>query len=206
MNQKTSQPYWTDEKGHKVEVKRLTKVEKLQERSAASICKKALKINSDLLSFKTSVIELCDKVYEQYMEENNNSGKVRKGGFTWYNFDKTIKIEVSINEPIKFDDLAITACKDKLDEFLDNNIDSKNEIIKEMITDAFETSRGKLDTKKVMSLLSYKHRVSDAVFLEAMDLLEKGITRPESKKYFRIWQKDNQGEYQNIDLNFSSVK
>lgn len=206
MIQKASQPYWTDEKGHRVETKRLTPVEKLQERSAGIILKNAIKINQEQSKFKSKLAEICDKVYEKYMQENNNSGKDRKGNFTWHNFDKTIKIEVAINEPIKFDDLAIIACKDKLDEFLDKNIDSKNDIIKEMITDAFETSKGKLDTKKVMSLLSYKHRVKDETFLEAMALLEKGITRPQSKKYFRVWQKDEDGQYQNVELNFSSIK
>jgi len=206
MNQqRQSESYWTDEKGHKVEMKRITKYEKLKEISAAKIVKQALKAEEKLVQTKTAVIELCEKVYDKYMEENNNDGKERKGNFTWFNFDKSMKIEVSVNEPIKFDDLAIIACKDKLDEFLDNNISNENEIIKEMITDAFETSRGKLDTKKVMSLLSYKHRVKDSVFQEAMHLLEKGITRPKSKRYFRVSVINEEGGYDNIELNFSSI-
>src|SRR5690606_379589 len=127
------------------------------------------------------------------------------GNFTWHNFDRSLKIEVSINERIQFDDLTITACKDKLNQLIDANNEGKVESIKDMVNDAFSTSRGKLDAKKVMSLLKYKSRIKAPVFQEAMVLLEESIRRPDSKVYFRIWKKNQDGKYENIDLNFSSI-
>lgn len=202
---KTSDPFWVDEKGNKVERKRVTPYEKLKERKTAQLFKEAEIINKRLTAFKSNVVEAANDLYEKYMEENNNSGKPKKGNFTVFNFDKSIKLEVSVNEPIKLDDLAVIACKDKLHEFLEKNVTSESEHIKTMVMGAFETSNGKLDTKKVLSLLSYKSRIKDDLFQEAMELLQKGITHPKSKKYFRIWALDEEGEYNNIDLNFSSI-
>lgn len=205
MNYTTKDPLWTNEKGHQVELKRITPSERFNERKAIQVLKKAKAVNKYLVDFKALVIEVCGAVYKKYMEENNNGGKPSKGNFDWYNFDRSIKIQVSIAEPIKFDDLAIIACKDKLDEFFKQNVSAKTDVIKEMITDAFETSRGKLDTKKVLDVLSYKSRIDDPLFQEAMELIEKGIRRPKSKTYFRIWEKDETGQYQAINLNFSSI-
>jgi hypothetical protein len=78
-------------------------------------------------------------------------------------------------------------------------------MIKQIVTDAFSTTRGKLDAKKVMSLLRYKDKVKDALFLESMELLEKSIRRPDSRIYHRISERQPDGSYKAIDLNFSSI-
>ncbi len=202
--QKSSTKLWEDEQGMKIPYTRITKVERLMERQSSKLMKEALKVNSKLSIFKTQIQDICNEVYEEFMAENN-SDKKRKGNFTWYNFNRSIKIEVSITERIEFDDLTIQACKRKLDEFLSVNVEIKDEFVKELVMDAFETSRGNLDAKKVMGLLRYKSKIKAPLFLEAMDLLEKSIRRPDSKTYFRIWVKDELGKYMNIDLNFSSI-
>lgn len=202
--QKAKEAFWTDESGQKMPSKRLLPSEKLMERNAETIYKDSVKIHNALMNFKANMKQLCDQVYEAFMAEKDNT-KAGKGNFTWFNFDRSIKIEVSVNERIEFDDLTIKASKDKLDEFLNANLDAKQEFLKEMVTAAFSSTKGKLDTKKVMSLLKYKSRIPDPLFQDAMNLLEQSIRRPSSKVYFRIWERDEQGEYKNIDLNFSSV-
>jgi predicted Zn-dependent protease len=157
-----------------------------------------------LSSFKSYIKEVCQEVYETFMAEKDNDTP-GKGNFTWFNFDRSIKIEVSINEQITFDDLTIKAAQDKLNEFLGNELSTTQEFIKELIKDAFSTSRGKLDSKKVMSLVRHKNRISDPIFQEAIALVEQSIRRPESKTYFRIWQKNEDGKYEVVDLNFSSI-
>lgn len=205
-HQKSSDATWLDESGNQTQYSRLFKYEKLMEKNAIKIAKEAIKINQSLASFKLQVAEMCEEVYDQYLKDKqvDKIGK-GKGNFTWFNFDRSIKIEMSINERITFDDMGITTCKELLNQFLDENIDSKNSIIKEMVNDAFNTSRGKLDAKKVMNLLRYESKVKDHKFQEAMRVLKDSIRRPSSKSYYRIWCMDEAGEYQNIDLNFSSI-
>jgi hypothetical protein len=38
-----------------------------------------------------------------------------------------------------------------------------------------------------------------------MELLDQAVRRPESKRYFRIFEMDEDGKYHNVDLNFSSI-
>lgn len=205
ITQKSSDSEWIDESGTHIPYNRTTKAERLHERSSARLLKEAQKVNKYLVNFKELVRELSEEAFDAFMEEKTTN-RVTKGNFTWYNFNRSIKIEVSVNEPIVFDDLTITAAKDKFDQFLDQNVESKNAFVKEMITDAFETQRsGKMDVKQVMGLARYEAKIKDALFSEAVKLINEAVRRPRSKTYFRVWLLDDAGQYQNIELNLSSI-
>lgn len=204
MNQKVKDGEWKDETGRLIPVKYIPGIERQKEKVAATIITKSLELNKKLQEFKTEVSKLCDEVYQKAMEKNNVDNAT-KGNFTFFNFDRSVKIEVSISERIDFDDLTIQACKQKLDEFLNENLDAKQEFVKELVTDAFSTSKGKLDSKKVMSLMRYRGKIKSPLFQDALDLLADSIRRPDSRKYFRVWERTADGKYELIDLNFSSI-
>lgn len=205
ISQKQRDGMWTDESGTQIPVNRLTKAEKIMERNAYKLLQGAQKLNADLVAYKKQLIDLSNEAYEAFMAEKE--AKTTKGNFTWYNFNRSIKIEVAISDRIEFDDLTIEAAKARFDEFLKANITSKNEFVKDMILDAFQTERkGKLDVKRVLQLTRYEDRINDSLFSEAVQLINEAIRRPSSKTYFRIWLKDEGGKYQNIDLNLSSIE
>ena len=56
-----------------------------------------------------------------------------------------------------------------------------------------------------MSLLKYRSKITAPLFQEALTLLEGSIRTPDSKTYFRIWERKEDGGYVLIDLNFSSI-
>ncbi|SCY94361.1 DUF3164 family protein [Flavobacterium caeni] len=196
---------WINETSTHIPFNRTTPVERLHEKHSSRLLKEAVKLNKGLSDFKALIRDLSNEAYEAFMASVKVQ-KPAKGNFTWYNFNRTIKIEVSISEPIKFDEMTIAAAKVKLDEFLNLNIESKNAFAKDMAKAAFSTQRsGQLDVKKVLDLIRYKDQVNDPLFSESVELIQKAIRRPESKTYFRIWLKDETGKYNNIDLNLSSI-
>lgn len=206
MIQQVKDKIWKDESGREIPVDYITLAARTRERSAARILNQSIRINKELDAFKKEVSRLCGEVFEKSLKEMKvKSSSDFKGNFTWFNFDRSIKIEVSISERIEFDDLTIQACKDKLNEFLSNSLDSKTEFVKELVTDAFSTSRGNLDAKKVMSLMKYRTKILDPLFQEALNLLGESIRRPDSRKYFRVWNRREDGAYELVDLNFSSI-
>ncbi len=203
MIQKTNQESWTDETGIRCPIKHVKGLSRLKEKSAGTLLNNAKKINEELVAYKKQMKKLCEEIYEKAMKEMGV--EKQKGNFTFFNFDRSIKIEVSISDRIDFDGLLIEGCKSKLDEFLNSKLDSKEEFLKELVMDAFSTSKGKLDAKKVIGLMKYQSKITHHLFQEAMKLLADSIRRPDSKTYFRIWERAEDGEYNIIDLNFSSI-
>jgi hypothetical protein len=204
MKQEVKEGFWVNEAGDKVPVGYINKSDKLKERHAHTLLVRAKLLNEKLSEFKELSKRLNDEVFTAAMADFKASAAT-KGNYTWFNFDRSVKIEVSVNERIEFDDLTIKACKEKLDEFLNANVESKHDFVKQLVTDAFATTRGKLDAKKVMSLLRYEDKIHDALFQESLSLLKQSIRRPDSRMYYRISERQADGSYQVIDLNFSSI-
>lgn len=200
--------FWTDEKGISIPASRITKAEKLKEKNAAKIVKEAALINKALKAFKDLITELIGEAYEMDLKEKKVAEN-GKGNYVLYSFDRSIKVEVNINERIEFDENLIGAAKEKFEAFLTEGTNGVDEMIRELIRSAFETVRkGKLDTKKVLSLLAYRSRISEAKypqFHEALKLIEDSIRRPDSRTYYRVWEKDQEGKYQALELNFSAI-
>lgn len=204
MIQKIKDQKWKDESGTFVPIGYISKGTRMKEHHAGVLIKEAKSLNKKLAEYKADVQKLCNEVYAVMLEEFKTKAE-GKGNYSWFNFDRSIKVDVSISDRIEFDDIAITACKNKLDEFLNLTLDSKQEFVKELVADAFSTSRGKLDAKKVMGLLKYRTKINAPLFQEALNLIESSIRRPDSKVYFRIWEKQPDNSYKLIDLNFSSI-
>ena len=200
----TKDQFWTDESGIQTHVSRVRPYEKMREKKLAAMAKEAKAINAKLRAFKDTVRKECDDLYRAFLEEHGvDPGK---GNVTLFSFDRSLKVEVSINETIEFDGQFVEAAKSKFDEFLEANVSAKDVAIKALVMDAFQTSRGKLDTKRVMNLLRYRSKIKDEVFGAACQLLEDGIRKPESRTYYRIWERTGKdGEHVLIDLNFSSI-
>jgi hypothetical protein len=199
---------WIDETGAGIPYNRTGVSERYNENKAFSILNQAKGLNEKLKAFKELVAKISEEGYEIFLKENNGKYKRGKGNYTWFNFDRSVKIEVSINESIKFDERTIALAQEKLEVFVRDNTIGLDEAIRNLILDAFRRTKKQLDTRKVLGLTRYRSTFSEKkypAFHESLDLIEKSIRRDGSKTYFRIWERAENGEYLNVDLNFSSI-
>ncbi|HAO08177.1 MAG TPA: hypothetical protein DCQ50_14605 [Chryseobacterium sp.] len=198
---------WIDESGSLIPYNRTTPTERKREKSAFQLAKKAININNLLSDFKEFVSLATEEVLNDAREANEVKLDL-KGNYTWYNFDRSIKIQVDISEPIKFDEIQIAAAKEKLMNLIRTNI-SGDEFIISIVEDAFQTSTGRLDPKKILGLRKHSKRIKStllkAQWEETMSLIDESITRPKSKSYYKIWIKNSEGKYDGVELNFSAI-
>lgn len=198
---------WIDESGISIPYNRTTALERLKEKKAFSLFSDAKIINNKLVEFKAKISETVENILEKVREENNVKLE-GKGNFTWYNFDRSLKIEVNVNEQIKFDEQQIESAKEILLNLVRENI-SGDDFIISIVEDAFQTSKGKLDTRKVLGLKKHSSRIKSqtlkAEWERAMSMIDKSISRPNSKTYFKVWYKSEDGSYNPIELNFSAI-
>lgn len=196
---------WYEESGTPVPYSRTTPYERKCEREVYNIAKDAASLHEKLENFKGMMQKITSSLYELFADENGGQIGKGKGSATFYNFDRSIKVEVQVNELIRFDENTIELAKAKLMDFIGESISTEDEFIKELVLSAFETSRGRLDTNKILGLKKHAARIKDDRYHEAMKLIDKSISRPSSKEYMRVAVKDEAGQYQYIDLNFSSI-
>lgn len=198
---------WIDEAGDQIPYNRTTAIERKKEKHAFSLLKKGKAVYQVLADLKAAIREASDEVLNAEREASNVKLS-EKGNYTWYNFDKSIKIQVDVSEPIRFDEIKIAAAKEKLMELIRTNI-SGDEFIISIAEDAFQTSSGKLDPKKILGLRKHSARIRNEKikqkFDDTMKLIDSSITRPKSKSYYKIWVKDSEGKYQGVELNFSNI-
>lgn len=206
MIQTSKQQTWTDAAGVAVPYSRVNKTERNKEAAAAKLVKMANAANERLKELKDEISKECARFYEEVLKEHNaDKKKDRKGNFTWYNFDKSIRVEVNITERIEFKNPEIDLAKEKLDSFISEGLGEVDAFIKELVNDAFQNTKGGLDPKKILGLLRYRSKTKAAKFHEALDLIEKSIERSSSKTYHKIAVKKDNGEYEYIKLNFSDI-
>lgn len=194
---------WKDHNGNEIPAQYVPTIDKQKDRVARRILKNAIDVNNRLTKLKDESLAACDELYESMLEEAQVTvRKNSRGGYSITSFDKEIKIEVSIQERVEFDD-NITIAQEKINEYLKEKTKDTDHDLVQIVNLAFKTTKGQLDVKRVLSLfqLNIKHKLWN----EAMDVLKKSITRNNSRRYMRVWEKNKNGDYQSIDLNFSSL-
>lgn len=205
--QKSSDKQWRDESGNFIPYDRTKGSERANERKLPSLAKERISLRKSLEAHKRKCFEVGRELYQIFIDENGGKAPKSKGkgNVTRYNFDRSIKIEINVNEAIQFDESLLQLAKDKLDELLNDGLQSAKDFIKPLVMDAFNNSGGNLDTKRVLGLRRYADRIPDVRYKEAMNLIDQAIRKPESKEYFSLYVRDDEGKYVDVHLNFSNI-
>jgi len=197
MAQKT----WKDHTGQEIPAQYVPAIDKEREKIVQKFIVKAEKLNEALTVFKDELLNESDAFFKKMMVEN----KVKadgKGNYSLTSFDKSFKLEVNVQEKIEFDD-TIQVAQAKIKEYLNEITEGANHDIIQIVNNAFQTSRGKMDSKRILGLFEYQ--ITHPKWVEAIELIKNSISRNNSKRYVRLWMKDTEGEYRAIELNFSSL-
>lgn len=198
-------PLWVNAAGDAVPVKFVPETDKTREALAAGIYKEALKVESALAALHALMNTATKEVLELVKKEYELKKRNHKGNITWYNFDKSIKIEADLNDIVKWDDALMTEALTTLNEYLESSLTDTNVLIKSIVNEAFSNSKGMIDSRKVFQLLKYENKIKDRRFLKACELIKQAQDIDKTKLYMRVWEKMNDGQYRNINLNFSSI-
>ncbi|WP_121812762.1 DUF3164 family protein [Mucilaginibacter kameinonensis] len=205
--QKPADKKWVNESGDLIPLDRINKSERLAEAKLSVLAKERLSLRTVLEKHKKKCFDIAFELYEAFLNENggiNNKSK-GKGNITRYNFDRSIKIEINVNEAIAFDEGLLMLAKNKLDEILNDGLSSASDWLKTIIMDAFSTRDGRLDSKRILALLRHEENIPDVRYKQAMAFVRQAIRKPKSKQYFSLYVRNEKGDYVDVHLNFSNI-
>lgn len=194
---------WIDDKDIYVDKKRVFSHEITAERNAVKIYNESIKVQKSL----KSLYELLNQSTNKVQGTETDDLKPKKN-FTFYSFDKSVKVEKLVQSLPEYDNDKIKSAKEKFDLYIDKT--KKDEVdgyllgIVELIKSAFETKSGKFDKSKLGILIGQK-KIKDETFQEAVKELEGAIQTNREKTYYNVYVKMGH-EYIQINLRLSGVK
>ena len=126
-----------------------------------------------------------------------------KGNVTLFTYDGSYKMQLAVQEHIRFDE-RIHAAKALIDECLHDWSEGAKPELKALIDNAFEVDKeGNLSTAKILSLRRVE--IADKRWNQAMEAISDSVQVVGSKDYIRFYQRDADGKYQPISLDMASV-
>ncbi len=200
---KQTGPEWIDSKGNSVEVKRITKLEKVRETEAVKIAKQAVKVETSLSVLKKMVIESTQKAYKAFLDENKVDDQEMKN-HVWYNFNETIKVSVESNAVVEYNSAEMILAYDFLEKFIGEN----DGVLPAMLLDSLKMTRGRFDNKKIKTLLNFEEDervVNDENFQSCIKMVKKAKTIKGYKTYEKIHLKKDE-KWIPIQLQFSATE
>jgi hypothetical protein len=206
--QKGTQSTWTTATGEAVPVSFLKKSDKVKEAKAAKIFKAAIQAEAALSNLykmmNEDMAEIAKLIKVEYKIKYEKDKRDGKGSFTWYNFDKSLKVEADINEIAKWDAALMTEAYAHFSAYINTNLTEANELIAALVNNAFGNNKGQIDSKKVFQLLKHQGKIKHSKFQKACELIKQAQGIDCTKLYMRVWAKQADGQYRNINLNFSN--
>jgi hypothetical protein len=205
MNAQTQIPegYRADSKGRLVPVSSIKPIDLVRDDVVVRLCEGAKAEQQRLRDFKAlafaDISAFVDLSFEKFDVQIGGS----KGNITLFSFDGKYKIVRQIQDTIRFDE-RLQAAKVLIDECIQSWAADSNDHLKVLILDAFQVDKeGKISTGRVLGLR--RHDINDPKWLEAMDAIAESINIVDSKRYIRFYERDDEGTYQAISLDFATL-
>ena len=200
---------WLNAAGDQVPLKFVPKSDVFKEALASKVYKAAMATEASLTALHVMMneafAEISTMVNAEYELKNSKKRQPVKGNITWFTFDRSLKIEANVNDIVKWDNALMTEALALLNSYISANLTEANILISELVKSAFANTKGQIDTGKVFQILRYEDKIKSKRFQKACELIKQAQAIDRTKLYMRIWEKEADGQYRNINLNFSSI-
>lgn len=194
--------YMANAKGHLIPVDKVKPVDKLRDEQVRLMMRHAQVLREDMQRKKRLIFAAFNDFIALSAQEYGVELGGKKGNTTLLSFDGRYKVQLAIAENIVFDE-RLQVAKSLIDECLTDWTRDSSSNIKAIINQAFQVDKaGKISTHRVLGLRSLD--IDDSKWLQAMDAISDAIQVTDTKEYIRFYERDEQGAYHQISLDFSN--
>lgn len=200
---------WINASGDEVPVNFLTHADKLKEKLAGQIRKEALDAEKRLAALHDTMQEANAQVMavvrDEYELKKGTKKRETKGNMTWYNFDGSIKVELNLNDIVKWDESLMNEAYKLFQAYIDGAIGQNVALVNKLISKAFANTKGCIDSRMVFQILKYEGQMNSSKYDKACELMRDAQRIHKTKTYYMVSERMEDGSYRSINLNFSSI-
>lgn len=202
-HQTTIGGYMKNAQGHLIPLNKVKPLDKLRDESVLRMIKLAKELQATMQSTKADIVMEFKDFLALSADEYDTVLGGKKGNTSLVSYDGKYKIQLAVSNNIVFDE-RLQIAKQLVDECLHEWSEDSNDNIKAIINHAFQVDKeGKISTYRVLGLRRLD--ITDAKWLKAMTAIQDAIQVTSTKEYMRIYEKDDNGKYQLIPLDFSNA-
>lgn len=195
--------YMTNAKGYLIPIDKIKPVDKLRDEQVRMMMRHAKALREDMQRKKAMLFAAFNDFVALSAQEYDVQMGGKKGNTTLLSYDGKYKVQLAVSENIVFDE-RLQVAKQLIDECLTDWTRDSSDNIKVIINKAFEVDKaGKISTHRVLSLRSLD--IADSQWQRAMDAISDAIQITDSKEYIRFYERDSDGAYHQVSLDFSNV-
>lgn len=205
QNPQTAVPdgYRINDKGHLIPLDKIKAIDLLRDETVHKLIDHAKKLQGHIMSMKDIVFDEFNGFLEVSAQEYDTKLGGKKGNVSIMSFDGQYKVQIAISDNLVFDE-RLQVAKSLIDECLNEWTKDSNDNIKAIIDNAFAVDKeGKINIRRVLALRNLK--ITDDKWLKAMQAISDAQQVVSSKEYIRFYERDEQGKYSQISLDFANL-
>lgn len=184
------------------EARKKAEYEKLREDIVVNAVEQAKHLHSVLkYGHKEIIADLLS--FRELMIENNDLRKNSLGGFSLKSNDDAMKVSLKVQSIGEFDERADMA-EVHIRDFFERRLKTNDPQVFEQFMELLERKKGKFEYSRVMKILQNEALYDDEAWKNGCSLFKESFKVTSSKVYVELAEKDEFGNWQTINLNFSS--
>ncbi|MDR0322341.1 MAG: DUF3164 family protein [Treponema sp.] len=195
--------FMTDSQGRQVPADLVKDIDKKRDETVRRIADEAMKMKSVLLDFKNKIRADIEKFVEMSAAKYGLKWGGKKGNITLTSYDGQFKLVVAMNDNITFDE-RLQVARGLIDKCIKKWSSGARQEIRVLVNDAFQVDKqGKISTARVLGLRRLD--ITDTDWQKAMTAITESVQITGTKQYLRVYERDANGEYQNIPLDVAAL-
>lgn len=195
--------YMVNPHGHLIPVAQVREMDKARDElvlekvaKVKSAQKQLVALKDELMNDIAAFVQLSAERYDAKIGGN-------KGNVTLLTYDGKYKLSRSISETLSFDE-GLQAAKALIDECLREWTANSPTALKALVEQAFHMdNEGRINTNAVLALRRLE--ITDDRWQRAMLAVSESLRVIDSKSYVRVYERDSNGKYEPISLDFASL-
>lgn len=195
--------YKKNSMGHLVPVETIKEEDLVRDQFVTESIEQAKLLSLRVAEFKLRLAGDMQALVELAAEKYGaNLGGVR-GNVTLSSYDGHFQVMRAIADTLEFNE-TLQAAKALIDNCLRRWTRDSRAEIRALIDQAFQVDKkGRINAKRILSLRQLK--IEDEEWVRAMQAIGDSLTVTGSRTYYRLYERDERGNYNQIPLDFSSI-
>lgn len=189
--------------GHLVPIETIDEIDLARDEFVQQVAKGAVEMSAKLKQFKRSVADDMQAFFELSAEKYKADVGSSRSFLELTSYDGQYKIIREFSERFDFNE-RLQVAKSLIDECLHEWSQNSGVELRAIVERAFKVNKkGKINVQQVLSLRS--HKFEHPTWLKAMEAINDALIVVGTCTYYRMYERDEHGRYQQIGLDFAGA-